>query len=255
MSKAERGATSRQKKGVPRDAWTRPHPLGARAAPDCSDRRRARDAGWHRTGVRAGRLGTRRRGPSSSDAYSAGGSDRQPASTLPLVSWPQPAPTARTGAQPRVEWTVSGRAPTDGRVRPTPALSSGPVCENTPRPTAGVAEVATTQRGDEFGQEATGRAGNDGTGNLGVGRRALPRSLEPAGGAQCCPETPEAIGPQAEEKSCEFFCKRPDASRSESIHVTARHNGKAGHADIQRPFAADDARGQRASGGRRPVSH
>lgn len=198
-----------------------------------AERRMARDAGWGRSFVRAGRQGTRRRGPSSSDACSAGGSDRQPASILQRVSWPQPAPIARAGAQPRVERTVCGRTPTDGRVRVPPALGPGPLCENTPRPKAGLAPVATTPRGDEFGQEATGRPGNDGTGNLGVCRRVLHRSLEPTGGAQCCPETPKAIGPQTEEKSCRSCCNQLDASGSGGIHITAGHHGKAGQADIQ----------------------
>lgn len=76
-----------------------------------------------------------------------------------------PAPTARAGAQPRVERTLSGRVPTDCRVRLTPAFGSGPVCKNTPQPKAGLAPVATTQRGDEIGHESTSRPGNDGTGN------------------------------------------------------------------------------------------
>lgn len=214
----------------------------------------ALDAGLRRSGVRAWRKGTLRRWPSSSDARSAGCSDRRPASILPRASRPRPAPTARVGAQPRVELTVSGRALTDCRVRLTPELGSRPACENTPRPKAGLAPVAKTQRGDEIGQESTVRPGNDGTCNLGVCRRALHRSMEPAGGAQFCRETPEAIGTQTEEKSCEFSCNQPDASSSGSINVTAGHNGKAGQADIQRHSAADYARGQRASCGRRPVS-
>ncbi|KAI3601227.1 hypothetical protein D8I24_4023 (plasmid) [Cupriavidus necator H850] len=232
------------------------HSPAARAAPDppfgSSDGPRRGVAPIFRTGWAEGRAATmavvigRTRGC---------GSDRRPASLLSRASWPRPAPTACAGAQPRGERTVSGRAPTDGRVRVTPALGPGPVCENTPRPKAGLAPVATTQRGDEFGQEATGRPDYDGTGNLGVCRRALHRSLESAGGAQCCRKTPEAIGTQTEEKSCGSSCNQPDASRSGCIHVTAGRNGKAGQADIPRPSATDDARRQRASCGRRPVSH
>ncbi len=164
------------------------------------------------------------------------------------------APTAHAGAQPRVELTVSGRAQTHCRVRLKAEFGSGPVCENTPRPKAGLARVATTQRGDDIGQESTGRPGNHGTGNLGVCRRALHRSLEPAGGAQSCCETPEVIDTQTEEVSCEWSCNQPGTSSSGRINVTAGQNGKAGQADILRHSVADYARGQRASCGRRPVS-